>query len=67
MQLLIGYDDIEQLRLEGGVTNPLRDLYTTEQGGRGQTSARIGEHPKPEVVADPLRHRPRVGYLLDFL
>ena len=56
MRLLIGYDDIEQLRLEGGVTNPLRNLYTTDQGGRGQTSARAREHPEPEVAADPLRH-----------
>ena len=61
------YHDTEQLHLEGGVTNPLRDLYTTEQGGRGQAAARIGEHPEPEVAADPLCHRPRVGYLLDFL
>ena len=67
MRLLIGYDDTEQLRLEGGVTNPLCNLYTTEQGGRRQTAARIRKHPEPEVAANPLCHRPRVGYLLDFL
>ena len=67
MRLLIGYDDTEQLRLEGGVTNPLCDLYTTEQGGRGQAAAGIRKHPEPEVSANPLCHRPRVGYLLDFL
>ena len=61
------YHDTEQLRLEGGVTNPLCDLYTTEQGGRGQTAARVGEHPEPEVTFDPLRHRPWVGHLLNFL
>ena len=54
MQLLIGYDDTEQLRLEGGVTNPLCNLYTTEQRGRGQTAARVGEHPEPEIPVDPL-------------
>ena len=59
----MGCDDTEQLRLEGGVTNPLCNLYTTEQRGRGQTAARVGEHPEPEVFADPLRHRPRVGHL----
>ena len=56
LYLLVRYGDSGQLRFEGGVMNPLCDLCTTEQGGRGQAAARVGEHPEPEVAADPLRH-----------
>ena len=32
-RLFLCYDFSEQLRLEGGVTIVVRNLYTTEQGG----------------------------------